>query len=70
MTSDQSHAILDLIEAKWADLVADMPFKICYPALEGQEWQIITGSDPKNTHWSYHNAGAWPTLLWQVVSCL
>lgn len=49
VTDDQSHAILDLIEAKWADLVADMPFKICYPALEGQEWQIITGSDPKNT---------------------
>jgi len=46
---DQSHAILDLIEAKWADLVSDMPLKICYPALEGQEWQIITGSDPKNT---------------------
>lgn len=48
-TTDQSHAILDLIEAKWGDLVADMPFKICYPALDGQEWQIITGSDPKNT---------------------
>ncbi|KAK3019151.1 hypothetical protein RJ639_003238, partial [Escallonia herrerae] len=51
VTVDQSHAILDLIEAKWADLVADMPFKICYPALEGQEWQIITGSDPKNTYY-------------------
>ncbi|GAB4855058.1 Neutral/alkaline invertase 3, chloroplastic, variant 2 [Ancistrocladus abbreviatus] len=48
-TKDQSHAILDLIEAKWVDLVSDMPLKICYPALEGQEWQIITGSDPKNT---------------------
>ncbi|KAL7252747.1 hypothetical protein ACSBR1_007338 [Camellia fascicularis] len=70
-TADQSHAILDLIEAKWADLVADMPFKICYPALEGQEWQLITGSDPKNTPWSYHNAGAWPTLLWQLtVACI
>lgn len=70
-TRDQSHAILDLIEAKWADLVADMPLKICYPALEGQEWQIITGSDPKNTPWSYHNAGSWPTLLWQfTVACI
>ncbi|XP_015876565.3 neutral/alkaline invertase 3, chloroplastic [Ziziphus jujuba] len=70
-TQDQSHAILDLVEAKWADLVADMPFKICYPALEGQEWQIITGSDPKNTPWSYHNAGSWPTLLWQLtVACI
>lgn len=70
-TKEQSHAILDLIEAKWADLVADMPLKICYPALEGQEWQIITGSDPKNTPWSYHNAGSWPTLLWQLtVACI
>ncbi|KAM7532288.1 hypothetical protein LguiB_035698 [Lonicera macranthoides] len=71
VTADQSHAILDLIEAKWGDLVADMPFKICYPALEGQEWQIITGSDPKNTPWSYHNGGSWPTLLWQLtVACI
>ncbi|GFZ11195.1 alkaline/neutral invertase [Actinidia rufa] len=70
-TVDQSHAILDLIEAKWADLVADMPLKICYPALEGQEWQIITGCDPKNTPWSYHNGGSWPTLLWQLtVACI
>ncbi|XLR41112.1 hypothetical protein HN51_019293 [Arachis hypogaea] len=35
-TAEQSHAILDLIEAKWAGLVADMPFKICYPAIDGQ----------------------------------
>ncbi|XP_068661192.1 neutral/alkaline invertase 3, chloroplastic-like [Aristolochia californica] len=70
-TRDQSHAILDLVEAKWDDLVAGMPFKICYPALEGQEWRIITGSDPKNTPWSYHNGGAWPTLLWQLtVACI
>ncbi|KAF5742604.1 hypothetical protein HS088_TW09G00655 [Tripterygium wilfordii] len=67
-TAEQSHAILDLIEAKWADLVADMPLKICYPSLESQEWQIITSSDPKNTPWSYHNAGSWPTLLWQTWS--
>lgn len=70
-TKEQSHAILDLVEAKWADLVADMPLKICYPALEGEEWRIITGSDPKNTPWSYHNAGSWPTLLWQfTVACI
>ncbi|KAJ8768039.1 hypothetical protein K2173_020979 [Erythroxylum novogranatense] len=70
-TVEQSHAILDLIEAKWTDLVAEMPLKICYPALEGQEWRIITGSDPKNTPWSYHNGGSWPTLLWQLtVACI
>ncbi|CAN0900467.1 Alkaline/neutral invertase E, chloroplastic [Linum grandiflorum] len=70
-TMEQSHAILDLYEAKWNDLVAEMPFKICYPALEEQEWRIITGSDPKNTPWSYHNGGSWPTLLWQLtVACI
>ncbi|KAI3679401.1 hypothetical protein L2E82_51310 [Cichorium intybus] len=66
-TTEQSHAILDLYEAKWGELVGDMPLKICYPALEGQEWRIITGSDPKNTPWSYHNGGSWPTLLWQLT---
>ncbi|GJN27716.1 hypothetical protein PR202_gb15761 [Eleusine coracana subsp. coracana] len=65
-TTQQSHAILDLIESKWSDLIADMPMKICYPALEDQEWKFITGSDPKNTPWSYHNGGSWPTLLWQL----
>ncbi|CAM8878932.1 unnamed protein product [Rhodiola kirilowii] len=70
-TAKQSHSILDLIESKWEDLVAEMPIKICYPALEGQEWSIITGSDPKNTPWSYHNGGSWPTLLWQLtVACI
>ncbi|KAK8601734.1 hypothetical protein V6N13_058585 [Hibiscus sabdariffa] len=70
-TVDQSHAILDLVEEKWSELVADMPLKICYPALEGQEWRIIAGSDPKNTAWSYHNGGSWPTLLWQLtVACM
>uniref|UniRef100_J3LXK8 Alkaline/neutral invertase n=1 Tax=Oryza brachyantha TaxID=4533 RepID=J3LXK8_ORYBR len=70
-TSHQSTAILDLVEAKWSDLVADMPMKICYPALEDQEWKFITGSDPKNTAWSYHNGGSWPTLLWQLtVACI
>ncbi|MCO5586388.1 hypothetical protein L7F22_040328 [Adiantum nelumboides] len=48
-TPEQSDAILDLFESKWADLVGNMPLKICYPALEGEEWRIITGSDPKNT---------------------
>ncbi|KAJ6938039.1 alkaline/neutral invertase E [Populus alba x Populus x berolinensis] len=37
----------------------------------GQEWRIITGSDPKNTAWSYHNGGSWPTLLWQLtIACI
>lgn len=34
--------------------------KICYPAIESHEWRIVTGCDPKNTRWSYHNGGSWP----------
>ncbi|KAI0504222.1 hypothetical protein KFK09_015172 [Dendrobium nobile] len=67
----QAEGILNLIEDKWDDLVGNMPLKICYPALENDEWRIITGSDPKNTPWSYHNGGSWPTLLWQfTLACI
>lgn len=70
-TGKQNEDILNLIEAKWDDLVAHMPLKICYPALESEEWRIITGGDPKNTPWSYHNGGSWPTLLWQfTLACI
>ncbi|KAL0393342.1 UNVERIFIED_CONTAM: Alkaline/neutral invertase C, mitochondrial [Sesamum radiatum] len=70
-TPKQSEGILNLIEEKWDDLVAQMPLKICYPALEHEEWRIITGGDPKNTPWSYHNGGSWPTLLWQfTLACI
>ncbi|GAU21551.1 hypothetical protein TSUD_35140 [Trifolium subterraneum] len=70
-TPRQNEAILNLIEAKWDDLVGHMPLKICYPALDNEEWRIITGSDPKNTPWSYHNGGSWPTLLWQfTLACM
>ncbi|KAJ9537316.1 hypothetical protein OSB04_030049 [Centaurea solstitialis] len=63
-TPKQNDGILNLIEEKWDDL-------ICYPALEYEEWRIITGSDPKNTPWSYHNGGSWPTLLWQfTLACI
>ncbi|XP_010553709.1 PREDICTED: alkaline/neutral invertase A, mitochondrial [Tarenaya hassleriana] len=70
-TPKQNEAILNLIEAKWEDIIGHMPLKICYPALEYDEWRIITGSDPKNTPWSYHNGGSWPTLLWQfTLACM
>jgi hypothetical protein len=59
-TPDQADAIMDLIEERWEDLIGEMPVKICYPATEGHEWQIVTGCDPKNTRWSYHNGGSWP----------
>lgn len=70
-TPKQNNSILNMIDAKWDDLVGHMPMKICYPALEFEEWRIITGSDPKNTPWSYHNGGSWPTLLWQfTLACI
>ncbi|KAL2629923.1 hypothetical protein R1flu_014609 [Riccia fluitans] len=67
-TPEQSCAIMDLIEERWEDIVGCMPAKVCYPALEGREWQITTGCDPKNTRWSYHNGGSWPVLLWMLTA--
>ncbi|KVH98673.1 hypothetical protein Ccrd_023101, partial [Cynara cardunculus var. scolymus] len=59
-TPEQASAIMDLFEARWEELVGEMPIKICYPAIESHEWRIVTGCDPKNTRWSYHNGGSWP----------
>ncbi|THU46712.1 hypothetical protein C4D60_Mb09t07780 [Musa balbisiana] len=67
-TPEQSVAIMDLIEERWEELVGIMPLKISYPALEGHEWNIVTGCDPKNTRWSYHNGGSWPVLLWLLTA--
>lgn len=64
----QSSQIMKLYETRWEDLVGAMPVKIIYPALQGLEWHVITGSDPKNALWSYHNGGNWPALLWPFVA--
>lgn len=64
----ESQSIMDLIEQRWTDLVGYMPMKICFPAVEGEEWRILTGCDPKNVPWSYHNGGNWPVLLWPLTA--
>jgi hypothetical protein len=64
----QSARIMKLYETRWDDLVGAIPVKVIYPALQGLEWQVITGSDPKNAPWSYHNGGNWPALLWPFVA--
>jgi len=64
----QSGHIVDVFQKRWDDLVGMMPVKICYPAMEGEEWRLLTGSDPKNIPWSYHNGGNWPALLWALVA--
>lgn len=67
-TEEQSQAIMNLIEERWDDLVGDMPMKICFPAVENEEYRIITGCDPKNIPWSYHNGGNWPVLMWFLAA--
>lgn len=67
-TPEQSSAIMDLIESRWEELVGEMPIKIAYPAIDSHEWRIVTGCDPKNTRWSYHNGGSWPVLLWVLTA--
>lgn len=67
-TPEQASAIMDMFEERWEELIGDMPLKIAYPALENHEWRIVTGCDPKNTRWSYHNGGSWPVLLWLLTA--
>ncbi|UKO99285.1 glycoside hydrolase 100 family protein [Nostoc sp. UHCC 0870] len=67
-TEEQAQSIMNLVEERWEDLVGDMPMKICYPALENEEYRTVTGCDPKNIPWSYHNAGSWPVLMWMLTA--
>jgi len=67
-SEQQSQAIMNLIEEQWENLIGTMPMKICFPALEKEEYRIFTGCDPKNIPWSYHNAGNWPVLLWLLTA--
>lgn len=64
----EAQSIMDLFEQRWHDLIGYMPVKICYPAIAGEEWRIVTGCDPKNAPWSYHNGGNWAVLLWAFVA--
>ena len=69
--SSQAEAIVRLFEDRRDDLIGEMPLKLVFPALEGRDWSLMTGSDPKNAPWSYHNGGNWPFLLWQfTAACL
>lgn len=65
---EESQSIMDLIEQRWQDLVGYMPMKICFPAVADLEWKILTGCDPKNVPWSYHNGGNWPVLIWALAA--
>lgn len=63
----QAEHIIGLYEARWDELVGAVPLKICYPARWGRDWRLLTGCDPKNVAWSYHNGGSWPALLYALV---
>ncbi|MCD8485761.1 MAG: glycoside hydrolase 100 family protein [Desertifilum sp.] len=67
-SESETQSIMNLIEERWHDLIGYMPMKICYPAIQGEEWRAVTGCDPKNIPWSYHNGGNWPVLLWLLVA--
>lgn len=63
-TDEQAQRIMNTFELHWDQLVGQMPLTICFPAVVGKECNLLTGSDPKNAPWSYHNGGHWPALLW------
>jgi len=64
----QVQSLMRLYQGRWDDLIGTMPAKLVYPAVAGEQWALITGSDPKNRPWSYHNGGNWPMLLWPFVA--
>jgi hypothetical protein len=68
MPAEKSWRVMNLIHTRRKELMGEMPMKVCYPAIEGLEWQMVTGCDPKNKPWSYHNGGSWPMLTWMLAA--
>jgi hypothetical protein len=66
LTPPQQRALFRLVLHNRAQLIAQMPLRICHPPLDAEEWRSRTGSDPKNWPGSYHNGGHWPSLLWYL----
>jgi len=67
-TDQEAQKIMMMFEERWDKLIGDMPLKILYPAATGDRWAWVTGKDPKNAPWSYHNGGSWPCLLWAFTA--
>jgi len=67
-TPEQSRLQMHTVSERWDDLIGRMPVKLVYPPVRGGEWRLMTGSDPKNVPWSYHNGGNWPVLIWSMVA--
>lgn len=67
-TAEQGGLLMHTVTERWDDLVGQMPVKLVYPPARGAEWRLMTGSDPKNVPWSYHNGGNWPVLIWPMVA--
>ncbi|MDG4868084.1 glycoside hydrolase 100 family protein [Guyparkeria sp. 1SP6A2] len=67
-TPEQAAMQMQTVADRWDDLIGQMPVKLVYPAVQGVEWRLMTGSDPKNVAWSYHNGGNWPVLIWPMVA--
>lgn len=67
-TDEQANAFMELLRARWDDLIGEMPLKLVFPALQDRDWVILTGMDPKNRAWSYHNGGNWPSLIWLLAA--
>ncbi len=67
-TEEEAQELMRLYEAHWDTLIGEVPLKICYPAVTRKAWEFVTGSDPKNVAWSYHNGGNWPVLIWPFVA--
>lgn len=65
---EQRAALLSLNSKRAQDLLGQVPLKLIFPALEGTSWSLVTGMDPKNRPWSYHNGGSWPSLIWLLAA--
>ena len=66
----QERALFRLVLHHRQQLLAQMPLRLCHPPLEGEAWRLLSGCDPRNKAWTYHNGGHWPSLFWFLAAAI
>lgn len=63
----RARRILETIRRNRKLLLGRMPLTVCWPPLEGAEYDIVMSADPRARPGHYHNGAFWPNILWVFV---
>jgi len=61
-------AVVKTVRANRHQLLGRMPLAVCWPHLDGVEYEIVMNSDPRGRPGHFHNGAHWPNILWILTA--